>query len=279
MSSLAGLVLYLQQRRLPPGTAASIIRAFIGRELPDTIAAQLGGVRRVVFVPSPHVRLHAARFGSADTIWVFALSHPSVLLMRSAPIKRAELLRPLQALADDTRLHILELLARGGELPTQEIIARLDQSQPNVSRHVKQLVAAGFVEELRGEGANKRYRLSPKQFDATFWTLKQLLSAQNEREPDARDELPLTLRRFLDSKGRVTTWPARPRDQKTIIDYLASKFIVGREYTEREVNDILNQWHTYQDHAILRRELFSARLLDRTPDGARYWRTTHDDSI
>ncbi len=265
---------FLEQRSLPSGTAADTIRAFINRELPDTISAQLAGVRQVIFVLSPHIRLHAARFGSDTTIWVFVLGHFTTLPLRAAPIKRGELLRPLTALADDTRLHILELLAHHDALPTQEIIAQLDQSQPNVSRHLKQLIAAGIVAELRGDGANKRYRLNPKQIASTFWTLKQLLSPENARnaEADARASLPEPLRRFLDSGGRVTMWPVKRQSQDLLLNYLASKFEHGREYTEREVNQLLNQWHSFQDHATLRRALFDAQLLDRTPDGARYWR-------
>jgi hypothetical protein len=53
---------------------------------------------------------------------------------------------------------------------------------------------------------------------------------------------------------------------------LASLFEYEREYTEREVNELLKRWHTYHAHATLRRALYDARLLDRMPDGARYWR-------
>ena len=156
---------------------------------------------------------------------------------------------------------------------TQEIIAQLDQSQPNVSRHVKQLVASGFVNELRGEGANKRYRLNSRQVDRLFWTLRQLLTAENARmlEDDPRADQPLSLRRFLDTRSRVTTLPAKREDRAMVLGYLASKFEPGREYTEKEVNDIINRWHAYADHATLRRELFSNKLLGRTSDGARYW--------
>lgn len=274
MPKMVAFRTFLEQRGLPGRSAADSIRAFINRELPDTISSQLAGVRQVVFVLSPYIRLHAARFGSDTTIWVFVLGHFTALPLRAAPIKRAELIRPLAALADDTRLHILELLVRHEELPTQEIIAQLDQSQPNVSRHLKQLVAAGFVEELRGDGANKRYRLHPGQVDSTFWTLRQLLSPENARDTqaDARAGQPVALQRFLDPSGRVTMWPAKRQAQDLLLGYLASKFEFDRQYTEREVNELLNQWHTYKDHATLRRDLYDARLFDRTPDGARYWR-------
>ena len=274
LSKLSGFRTFLEQRPLPSGTAADTIRAFINRELPDTISAQLAGVRQVFFVLSPHIRLHAARFGSDTTIWVFVLGHFNTLPLRAAPIKRGELLRPLTALADDTRLHILELLTHHDELPTQEIIAQLDQSQPNVSRHLKQLIAAGLVAELRGDGANKRYRLNPKQVEATFWTLRQLLSPDNARqaEADLRPNLPEPLRPFVDTAGRVTQWPVKRPIQDLLLQYLISKFEQRHEYTEREVNGLLNQWHSYQDPATLRRALYDAQLLDRTLDGARYWR-------
>ena len=65
----------------------------------------------------------------------------------------------LNAMADDTRLHILELMAKEGELGAKEIIARLDLSQSSASRHLRQLSATGYLIERRHEGA-KVYRLN-----------------------------------------------------------------------------------------------------------------------
>lgn len=170
-------------------------------------------------------------------------------------------MRPLAALADGSRLQILELLAQG-DLPTREIIARLGQSQPNVSRHLKQLVTAGFVDELRGEGAAKRYRLLLRQIDRLNWMLRQLLLPANTApRDDARAELPLPHCGVLSARARVSTWPARREDRVLVLSYLASKFEPGREYTEKKVNAIINQWQIYQDHATLRRELFSQQVL------------------
>ena len=54
-------------------------------------------------------------------------------------------------------------------------------------------------------------------------------------------------------------------------DYLATRFQAGREYSEREVNELLMDWHTFGDWALLRRVLFDWRYLDRESDGSRYW--------
>ena len=52
--------------------------------------------------------------------------------------------------------------------------------------------------------------------------------------------------------------------------YLVSRFEPGREYSEREVNELLLGWHTFGDWALLRRLLCDWRYMDRERDGTRY---------
>ncbi|NJK78829.1 MAG: DUF2087 domain-containing protein [Chloroflexaceae bacterium] len=80
------------------------------------------------------------------------------------------------------------------------------------------------------------------------------------------------LKNILDEQGRVTVWPARRDRQRRVLEYFASRFAYDTDYTEQQVNEILNQYHIFGDWALLRRELFSLRMLDREPDGTRYWR-------
>lgn len=82
------------------------------------------------------------------------------------------------------------------------------------------------------------------------------------------------LKRFLDNDGRLRQWPAKQRFQTLALAYLAAKFELDRTYTEPEVNDTLNRWHTYGDWATLRRALVDARLLIRKRDGSEYRRVT-----
>lgn len=83
------------------------------------------------------------------------------------------------------------------------------------------------------------------------------------------------LKDYLDDEGRLKNWPsARNRKglQTTALDFLASKFEVGKDYTEKEVNELLNRFHTFGDPAMLRRELYQRGSLGREKDGSRYWR-------
>ncbi|NWF70271.1 MAG: DUF2087 domain-containing protein [Chloroflexi bacterium] len=87
-------------------------------------------------------------------------------------------------------------------------------------------------------------------------------------------DIPAELSTYIDDEGRLKEWPARKRQlQRAALEYLASKFETGRAYSEKEVNDLLKQWHTFADWALLRREMFEGGLLNRDKDGARYWRT------
>ncbi|QDU18221.1 ArsR/SmtB family transcription factor [Urbifossiella limnaea] len=65
-----------------------------------------------------------------------------------------------RGLGDRSRLHILCLLARHGELNVSRIGEEVGQSQPAVSHHLNQLKKAGLV-EYRRDGKFNYYRLLP----------------------------------------------------------------------------------------------------------------------
>ena len=77
---------------------------------------------------------------------------------------------------------------------------------------------------------------------------------------------------FINSDGIVFRWVKKEAEKEAVMQYLQTKFEIGKHYTEREVNDILKQWHSFNDHALLRRELFDRRYLERTADCREYWR-------
>ena len=73
------------------------------------------------------------------------------------PAALLQIAHRLKAMADPKRLHILQLLA-GGELCVGEMVARLDCTQANVSKHLGVLRAAGLVQPRR-EGMNVYYTI------------------------------------------------------------------------------------------------------------------------
>jgi hypothetical protein len=62
--------------------------------------------------------------------------------------------------------------------------------------------------------------------------------------------------------------PARPAQRLIVLRWLAGRFEPGRQYAEREVNELLGRHHP--DFAMLRRYLVDHALLAR--DHGVYWR-------
>ena len=83
-------------------------------------------------------------------------------------------------------------------------------------------------------------------------------------------ELEHILRNFLDDRKRLTAFPAKRKMKLYALLYLAQKIEADRDFTERELCDILLDWHTFADPATLRRELYDYRFLDRSRDGKVY---------
>ena len=87
--------------------------------------------------------------------------------------------RLFKALADDTRLRLVALLAHG-ELCVCHLHEALGLSQPNVSRHLAILRAAGIVEDRR-EGKWIHYRLVRHEDPVCERQLRALVKAYARR--------------------------------------------------------------------------------------------------
>ena len=78
--------------------------------------------------------------------------------------------------------------------------------------------------------------------------------------------------KFLDKEGRINNWPTRKGYKKEVLNYLAGKYDFHRKYSEKEINEIIIKWHTFEDYFLLRRELVDNKLLLRTRSGSEYWK-------
>lgn len=99
--------------------------------------------------------------------------------------------------------------------------------------------------------------------------------AASPDEPVLAPALGANARKALqqfDARGRLVRWPHKLSVQRLAMWALWTRFDGRRAYTEREVNEILKAWHTFGDHATLRRELVNHKLLARKSDCSEYWK-------
>ena len=79
------------------------------------------------------------------------------------------------------------------------------------------------------------------------------------------------LKSIINADGIIIRWPKKKEEKHAVLEYLISKFELGKKYSELEVNMIIKKWHSFGNHSLLRRELYDNFLIDRTPDCHEYW--------
>ncbi len=85
---------------------------------------------------------------------------------------------------------------------------------------------------------------------------------------------------YLNEEGKFDRFPGKKQKKKQalMLQFLAQKFESGKKYSEMEVNEILNQYHSFNDPATLRRLMFGSKLINRTLDGKSYWLVEEKDN-
>jgi predicted transcriptional regulator len=189
--------------------------------------------------------------------------------MMEATMDQAQyLLEFFKVLADEKRLQIVGLLARR-DYSVEELAAILDLSSATVSHHLGRLEKAGLVQAM----ADQHYHVYSLQLQNLRDKAQQLLSKDTWQESaedldlDAYDRK--VLRDYMDAEsGRLKFIPRQWKKREVILRYLVEQFQFERNYSEREVNEIIAQIH--DDYATLRRALVDSRRLAR--DHEVYWR-------
>lgn len=146
-----------------------IARQITGQDLTDMHwQGMLEKAARVVFIPNAHIGAYIQKAMMDDTLFIyFGARQPDGLEERIPELDRADIVSRLAALADDTRLQILQMIGEGGELRTQDIMDATQLSQPSVSRYLTQLTATGYLQERRIGGA-KAYALNRERIEKTI---------------------------------------------------------------------------------------------------------------
>ncbi len=171
---------------------AEAYASLTGQRLPEVLERPPPTITRVAFCPSAHLGGFVSYIAYEPDLVVFfaapqlidrcqerdASPAPANGGRSGQATARTELLEAARALADPTRLRMLDLLLEG-ELYAQEIVGRLGVAQSAVSRHLAQLERAGIV-TVDARRGSKFYAVNPTRLDA-------IAAAITERGARARE--------------------------------------------------------------------------------------------
>ncbi len=136
---------------------------------------ELLNAKNLIFIPNAHIGPYIRADKVQASFYIYFGAHlPEGSDVRVPELDRAEIVSRISALADDTRLQILQMIAEKGEMRSQEIMEAINLSQPSVSRYLSQLAAAGYLQERRANGA-KAYILNEDRIEKTLKAVSAFL--------------------------------------------------------------------------------------------------------
>jgi DNA-binding transcriptional ArsR family regulator len=162
---------------------AEAYAALTGQRVPDVLERPPSTITRVAFCPSAHLGGFVSYIAyEPDLIVYFSAPHlidrcrardapPPAATDHFSASSQIDLLETARALADPTRLRMLDLLLEG-ELYAQEIVGRLGVAQSAVSRHLAQLERAGLV-TVEARRGSKYYAVNPATFEGVAAALQE----------------------------------------------------------------------------------------------------------
>jgi DNA-binding transcriptional ArsR family regulator len=199
-----------------------------------------------------------------------------------------ELLTFFKALADETRLKIVGVLARR-PCSGEELAAIVELKPATITHHLQKLMSAGLV-TVEPQGHAKVYHLrmdtvhalaerllaekaaapapvpTPAPLPPQAWSESALAQAAGSLDLEAFDVK--VLKGFLRRDGSLKEIPAQYKKQQVVLRHIVKEFALEQHYSEKQVNEIIARFHP--DTASLRRAMIDHKLMQRA--NGKYWR-------
>ncbi len=164
-----------------------------------------------------------------------------------------------KCLADRSRLQILKSLSEG-DMYVERLSERLNLTPSTISFHLKKLESAGIVTSKK-EQYYATYSLVESVLKENILNIitekSSELDIQKEREEQYRQKILASFFEF----NKLKNIPVQRKKRLIILEEINKAFEIGKEYTEKEVNIIIADYH--DDFCTIRREMIAERLLKR----------------
>ena len=159
----------------------------------------------------------------------------------------------------------------------KEIMAQTGANSPSTVRNqrfairekYKQAKVLVALVELM-EDLAARQKKNTKQDAGKLINFHPAATNIDERYAITQAEKDEVLARYFNADGKllIKDFPAKEKRKIIIMQKLIDDFAVNRQYTEKEVNNLLKQY--YDDYVSVRRYMIQYGFLDRNGDGTRY---------
>ena len=166
-----------------------------------------------------------------------------------------EKLELLKLLADETRLDILNLLLKEDSY-VEKIACELSLTPATICYHLKKMEAAGIVNCSRSQ-FYIIYSLNREIFEKPLFELIKKDKVIIDTEEKYKKEVISNFFKY----GKLTQIPTQRKKREIVLSEILKQFDFDRMYDEKEVNEIILQYH--DDFCTIRREMIAFGMMTR----------------
>ena len=171
----------------------------------------------------------------------------------------ADAIKLFKCLADKSRLQILKSLAQE-DMYVERLAERLNLTPATISFHMKKLEDAGAVTS-RKEQYYTMYSLKEDVFLARIIDIIREESDEAAQQARRDEEYRKKVIDAFFQYGKLKSIPSQRKKERICLEEIAKGFEIGREYDEKEVNEIIGL--VYDDYCTLRRDMISEKIMTR----------------
>jgi hypothetical protein len=175
----------------------------------------------------------------------------------------------IAAVLNTERLTLIAHLSQG-EFSVTELSQISKLNQKDIQRHLEVLETADLVKVVDRD-ERLFYHFNPNQIEE----LNRQYFAQTNKPVnlsayDLSNDQKKIVVQYTRDDGSLKMIPTKSKKIIAILEYVTVSFEKNRDYNEKQVNDILENFHP--DTSTLRRYMIDYGYLGRENDGSRYWR-------
>ena len=166
-----------------------------------------------------------------------------------------EKLELLKLLADETRLEILNILLKEDSY-VEKIACELSLTPATICYHLKKMESAGVVNCSRSQ-FYIIYSLNREIFDKPLFELIK----KDEEIVNTEEKYKKQVISNFFKYGKLIQIPTQRKKREIVLVEILEQFDFDREYSEKEVNEIIIRYH--EDFCTIRREMIAFGMMTR----------------
>ncbi len=171
-----------------------------------------------------------------------------------------EAVKIFKCLSDKSRVQILKSLVQE-PMYVERLAERLSLTPSTISFHLKKMVDAKIVNSKK-EQYYAIYSINEEILSFRMIDILREESTEGELQKKREDEYRKKVIDTFFEHGKLISIPVQRKKERIVLEKIAESFEMEKDYTEREVNIIIADFH--DDFCTIRRDMVGEGILERT---------------